>query len=169
MDGDGQTVDRRRGRVPLCLRARARAASRRSAARARVGGHRGYGLAVMVHILGGILAGRLVLAHPAAHTQGPSDPHNIGHFFMAIDPARLPSRGRVRGGSRPGDRRAPRREASRARPARARSRRSRRWRRARERLQHGVPIPDDLMAQLRDVAKSAGVPFGLAAAGAPAS
>jgi hypothetical protein len=31
-----------------------------------------------------------------------------------------------------------------------------------ERLEQGVPIPDDLMAQLRAVAKSAGVPFLLA-------
>jgi LDH2 family malate/lactate/ureidoglycolate dehydrogenase len=30
-----------------------------------------------------------------------------------------------------------------------------------ERLQHGVPIPDDLLAQLREVAKTAGVPFVL--------
>jgi LDH2 family malate/lactate/ureidoglycolate dehydrogenase len=39
----------------------------------------------------------------------------------------------------------------------------------RERLQHGVPIPEDLMEQLRGVAKSAGVPFGLAPAGGSAS
>ncbi len=31
-----------------------------------------------------------------------------------------------------------------------------------ERLQHGVPVPDDLMDQLRAVVKSAGVPFVLA-------
>jgi hypothetical protein len=31
-----------------------------------------------------------------------------------------------------------------------------------DRLEHGVPVPDDLMTQLRAVAKSAGVPFVLA-------
>ena len=31
-----------------------------------------------------------------------------------------------------------------------------------ERLAQGVPVPDDLMAQLRAVAKAAGVPFVLA-------
>jgi LDH2 family malate/lactate/ureidoglycolate dehydrogenase len=31
-----------------------------------------------------------------------------------------------------------------------------------ERLERGVPIPDDLLAQLRDVAKRAGVAFLLA-------
>src|SRR6266540_5845225 len=50
-----------------------------------VGGHKGYGLAVMVHILGGILAGAS-FSPIRRLTQGPSDPHNIGHFFLAIDP-----------------------------------------------------------------------------------
>jgi len=31
-----------------------------------------------------------------------------------------------------------------------------------ERLRDGVPVPDDLLEQLRGVAKSAGVPFVLA-------
>ena len=30
-----------------------------------------------------------------------------------------------------------------------------------DRLEHGVPVPDDLMTQLRAVAKSADVPFVL--------
>jgi LDH2 family malate/lactate/ureidoglycolate dehydrogenase len=47
--------------------------------------HKGYGLAVMVHILGGILSGAS-FSPIRARTQKPSDPHNIGHFFMAIDP-----------------------------------------------------------------------------------
>ena len=34
-----------------------------------------------------------------------------------------------------------------------------------ERLRHGVPIPDDLMEQLRVVAKGADVPFVLGRAG----
>jgi LDH2 family malate/lactate/ureidoglycolate dehydrogenase len=33
----------------------------------------------------------------------------------------------------------------------------------RERLEQGVPVPEDLMVQLRDVVKSAGVPFVLEA------
>jgi len=36
----------------------------------------------------------------------------------------------------------------------------------RERLENGVPVPDDLMDQLRAVAKNAGVPFVLAGGGA---
>src|SRR5215813_3075848 len=49
------------------------------------GSHKGYGLAVMVHILGGALSGASF--SPIRNlTQRPSDPHNIGHFFLAIDP-----------------------------------------------------------------------------------
>src|SRR5688572_8579814 len=50
-----------------------------------VGGHKGYGLAVMVHILGGALAGAS-FSPIRNRTQQASDPHNIGHFFLAIDP-----------------------------------------------------------------------------------
>ena len=39
----------------------------------------------MVHILGGALSGAS-FSPIRNRTQGPSDPHNIGHFFMAIDP-----------------------------------------------------------------------------------
>src|SRR5712691_10309361 len=50
-----------------------------------MGSHKGYGLAVMVHILGGVLSGAS-FSPIRNRTQKPSDPHNIGHFFMAIDP-----------------------------------------------------------------------------------
>src|SRR5262249_27377893 len=50
-----------------------------------VGGHKRYGLAVMGHMLGGVLA-RPSSSRIRRLPQGPSDPHNIGHFFMAIDP-----------------------------------------------------------------------------------
>ena len=50
-----------------------------------MGGHKGYGLAVMVHILGATLGGAS-FSPLRNRTQKPSDPHNIGHFFMAIDP-----------------------------------------------------------------------------------
>jgi L-2-hydroxycarboxylate dehydrogenase (NAD+) len=49
-----------------------------------LGGHKGYGLAVVVEILSGILTG----AHWGAtvgETQGPG-PANVGHFFGAINP-----------------------------------------------------------------------------------
>ena len=155
--GDG----RRRG-VGLRLRAARRAASRPLGGDRELGGHKGYGLAVMVHILGGVLGGRLVLAACATAPRSRSDPHNIGHFFLAIDPARLPRR-------RASSRRISTRSSTCSTAPSARTRTSRcswpairRWRTRAERLEHGVPVPDDLMTQLRAVAESAGVPFVLA-------
>jgi LDH2 family malate/lactate/ureidoglycolate dehydrogenase len=48
-------------------------------------GHKGYGLAVMVHILGGVLSGAS-FSPIRNRTQRPQDPDNLGHFFLAIDP-----------------------------------------------------------------------------------
>jgi LDH2 family malate/lactate/ureidoglycolate dehydrogenase len=123
------------------------------------GSHKGYGLAVMVHILAGTLSGAS-FSPLRNKTQRPSDPHNIGHFFMAIDPRAFRAEGEfeedldqvldvLRSAKRadpnqpvliPGDPEL----ATRA-----------------ERLEHGVPVPDDLLTQLRAVAQSAGVPFVL--------
>lgn len=129
-----------------------------------LGGHKGYGLAVMVHILGGTLAGAS-FSPIRNRTQKPSDPHNIGHFFLAIDPRAFRGEGEfeddldqvidVLHNARPADPAQPVLVAGDPEMA-TRS----------ERLQHGVPIPDDLMEQLRAVAKGAGVPFVLAP-GAP--
>lgn len=123
------------------------------------GGHKGYGLAVMVHILGGVLAGAS-FSPLRNKTQTPSDPHNLGHFFMAIDPRAFRDEGEfeedldqvidVLHGAKRADPAQPVLVAGDPEMAtRA------------ERLERGVPIPDDLMAQLRDVAASAAVPFVL--------
>jgi LDH2 family malate/lactate/ureidoglycolate dehydrogenase len=129
-----------------------------------VGGHKGYGLAVMVHILGGVLAGAS-FSPIRNRTQGPSDPHNIGHFFMAIDPRAFRTDGefeedldQVIDVLHDAKRAEPDQPVLVAGDPEMETRR--------ERLQHGVPIPDDLMEQLREVAKSASVPFVLVSAGA---
>ncbi len=124
------------------------------------GGHKGYGLAVMVHILGGALAGAS-FSPLRNRTQKPSDPHNIGHFFLAIDPRAFRAEGEfeedldqvidvLHGAKR----------ANPAQPVLVAGDPEIATRT--ERLRDGVPIPDDLMAQLRAVAESAGVPFVLA-------
>jgi LDH2 family malate/lactate/ureidoglycolate dehydrogenase len=124
-----------------------------------VGGHKGYGLAVMVHILGGALAGAS-FSPIRNRTQKPSDPHNIGHFFLAIDPRAFRPDGGfeddldqvidVLHGARRADPDQPVLVAGDPEMAtRA------------ERLRDGVPVPDDLLAQLRAVAAAAGVPFVL--------
>jgi LDH2 family malate/lactate/ureidoglycolate dehydrogenase len=122
--------------------------------------HKGYGLAVMVHILGGTLSGAS-FSPIRNRTQKPSDPHNIGHFFMAIDPRAFRDEGEfendldqvidVLHGARRADPAQPVLVAGDPEMATRQ-----------ERLEAGVPIPDDLMRQLRAVADRAGVPFLLA-------
>jgi LDH2 family malate/lactate/ureidoglycolate dehydrogenase len=124
------------------------------------GGHKGYGLAVMVHILGAVLSGGS-FSPLRNKTQKPSDPHNIGHFFMAIDPRAFRAEGEfeddldqvidVLHQARPADPAQPVLVAGDPEmTTRA------------ERLRDGVPVPEDLMDQLRAVARSASVPFVLA-------
>ena len=125
-----------------------------------VGGHEVYGLGLLVHILGGILAGAS-FSPIRNQTQKPSDPHNIGHFFLAVDPRAFRGEGEfeedldqvidVLHGTKRADPAQPVLVAGDPEMATKR-----------ERIESGVPIPDDLMAQLRAVAKSAGVPFVLA-------
>jgi LDH2 family malate/lactate/ureidoglycolate dehydrogenase len=53
---------------------------------AEMASHKGYGLAMMVHILAGTLPGSS-FSPLRVRTQKPEDPDNLGHFFCAIDPA----------------------------------------------------------------------------------
>jgi LDH2 family malate/lactate/ureidoglycolate dehydrogenase len=55
-------------------------------ASAEMSSHKGYGLAMMVHILAGTLSGSS-FSPVRVRTQRPQDPDNLGHFFCAIDPA----------------------------------------------------------------------------------
>ena len=124
------------------------------------GSHKGYGLAMMVHILAGTLAGAS-FSPIRNRTQKPSDPHNIGHFFMAIDPSAFRGPGEfeeeldqaidVLRGTRPADPKQPVLVAGDPEMATKK-----------DRLANGVPVPDDLMVQLRAVVERAGVPFVLA-------
>jgi LDH2 family malate/lactate/ureidoglycolate dehydrogenase len=123
------------------------------------GGHKGYGLAVMVHVLAGALGGAS-FSPMRNRTQKPSDPHNIGHFFLAIDPRAFRGDGEfeddldqvidVLHGAKRADPAQPVLVAGDPETATRH-----------ERLQNGVPIPDDLMEQLRGVVGSAGVAFVL--------
>ena len=123
------------------------------------GSHKGYGLAVMVHILAGALSGAS-FSPIRNQTQKPSDPHNIGHFFLAIDPRAFRPDGAfeedldqvidVLHATRPAD---PKQRVMVAGDPELLTRA--------ERLEQGVPVPDDLMAQLRTVAANAQVPFVL--------
>ena len=118
--------------------------------------HKGYGLALMVHILGGALSGAS-FSPIRVKTQAPSDPDRLGHFFLAIDPKAFRPEGAfeedldavidVLHATPPIDPAEPvlvpgDPEAS----ARA------------ERLRDGIPIPDSLLQKLKQVCESSGVP-----------
>lgn len=126
------------------------------------GGHKGYGLAVMVHILGGVLAGAS-FSPLRIKSQKPSDPHNLGHFFMAIDPRAFRAAGAFEDDLDVViDTLHAAKRADPAQPVLVAGDPEMATRA--ERLRDGVPVPDDLMVQLRAVAQSAGVPFLLSGA-----
>ena len=57
------------------------------------GGHKGYGLAVMVELLAAALPGAGVLSQAKAWNKEPAEEGgNVGHFIMAIDPSKLTDR-----------------------------------------------------------------------------
>ena len=123
------------------------------------GGHKGYGLGMMVHMLGGVLAGAS-FSPIRKPTQGPEDPDNIGHFFMAIDPKMFRDEGAFEADADDvidilhetvpsnceepvlvaGDPEAATRE---------------------ERLANGIPIPAPLAEKVRAVAERCGVDYVL--------
>ena len=119
-----------------------------------LGGHKGYGLAVMVHILGGVLSGAS-FSPVRNRTQKPGDPNDLGHFFLAIDPRAFRPEGEFErdldevidtlhgaAPSVPG------------RPVQVAGDPERATRE--ERLRDGVPLADDLVALVRAVAERAG-------------
>ena len=126
---------------------------------AEMSSHKGYGLALMVHILGGTLSGAS-FSPIRVRTQKPEDPDRLGHFFLAIDPKAFRPEGAFEDDLDavidvmhetpalepaqpvlvPGDPEAKARE---------------------ERLRDGIPIPATLLRKLEAVCKGSGVPFTL--------
>lgn len=121
-----------------------------------LGSHKGYGLSLLAQVLGGTLnGGAFAPIHRRSH--GPSDPANVGHSFIAIDPVFFGEPGAFQDdldgivdllhATRPVDPAKPvlvpgdPEEASRI-----------------ERLREGIALPRELELQLNAVAASAGVP-----------
>ena len=50
-----------------------------------IGGHKGYGLALIVDLLAGLLSGAAYLTHVKSWVDDPEQPQNLGHFFILID------------------------------------------------------------------------------------
>lgn len=124
---------------------------------AEMASHKGYGLAMMVHILGGTLAGAS-FSPIRVKTQRPEDPDNLGHFFLAIDPEAFREEGEFE--SDLDDALDVLRAAPPADPAlpvlipgdpEAASRE--------RRLREGIPMPRSLADQLRAVCEGCGAPY----------
>ena len=56
-----------------------------------IGGHKGYGLALMVDLFAGLLSNAGYLTHIQSWQDEPDEPQNLGHFFILIDTKRLES------------------------------------------------------------------------------
>jgi ureidoglycolate dehydrogenase (NAD+) len=56
-----------------------------------IGGHKGYGLALMVDLFSGLLSGAAYLTHVKSWLDEADVPQNLGHFFLLFDTSRLGS------------------------------------------------------------------------------
>jgi ureidoglycolate dehydrogenase (NAD+) len=54
-----------------------------------IGGHKGYGLALIVDLFAGLLSGAAYLTHVKSWSDNPELPQDLGHFFFVIDAGRL--------------------------------------------------------------------------------
>ena len=55
------------------------------------GDYKGYGLALMVDLIAGLLSGAAYLTHVNSWVEQPEAPGNLGHFFILLDTSRLGS------------------------------------------------------------------------------
>ena len=124
-----------------------------------LGSHKGYGLALLVHFLGGALAGG-TFAGSARGGAGKPEGDNIGHFFLAVDPslfrpmeaflADVEDVAETLTSARPVD---PERPVLLPGDIEERVRSERRC--------HGVPLAPTLVEQIEEIAASLQVPFHL--------
>lgn len=50
-----------------------------------IGGHKGYGLALLVDLFAGLLSNAAYLTHVKSWVDSPDEPQNLGHFFILIN------------------------------------------------------------------------------------
>src|SRR3546814_10473515 len=60
-----------------------------------IGGHKGYGLALVVDLLAGLLSGASYLTRVSSWVDNPEAPQDLGHFFLLIEIGRASCRERV--------------------------------------------------------------------------
>lgn len=117
-----------------------------------VGGHKGYGLALVVDLFAGLLSGAAYLTHVSSWSEDPEKPQDLGHFFIALDTKvlgttewlreRLEDFRAILHASPPADPASPV-----VVPGEIEIGRMERFR------AEGIPLPGDLVAALRDLAK----------------
>jgi ureidoglycolate dehydrogenase (NAD+) len=56
-----------------------------------IGGHKGYGLALLVDLFAGLLSDAAYLTHVKSWVDAPDEPQNLGHFFILLDTRKLGS------------------------------------------------------------------------------
>ncbi|MFL5134728.1 MAG: Ldh family oxidoreductase [Microvirga sp.] len=122
-----------------------------------MGGHKGYGLGLIAQILSGSLSGAS-FSPVRNRTQKPSDPDNIGHFFMALNPAAFRPFDAFQSdvevvidtlhATKPVHEDEP--VLVPGEPE---------WAARQERLVTGIPIPETLKLKVREIAEAAGAPY----------
>ena len=123
-----------------------------------LGSHKGYGLAVMVDILGSILSGSKVGGRDL-ETRQPGPTIDVGHFFLVLDPVFF----RAEPGAFTADmdtlidylHSTP--AADPAKPVLVAGEPE--WREREKRLRDGIPMTDTLHDEIRDVARGCNAPF----------
>ena len=117
--------------------------------------YKGYGLAVMVNILGACLSGATLITDPQRATMSSND---IGHCFIAIDPGLFRERdefasdvGRLCGGLRATAPIDP------ARPVMVAG--DPQWKNAEARMRDGIPVGAGLLGQIRQIAQACAAPW----------
>src|SRR5438477_195532 len=156
LDGQGEPVTDPAAALKIIYEKKGKGGQTPLGGTAEMSSHKGYGLALMVHILGGTLSGAS-FSPIRVRTQQPSDPDRLGHFFLAIDPKVFRPEGAFEDDLDavidvlhatppvdpaqpvlvPGDPEAASRE---------------------RRLREGIPLPSALLEKLRGVCERSGVP-----------
>ncbi len=119
------------------------------------GSHKGYGLATMVEILCAVLTGSW---SDGPETAGQRTKHNVGHFFLAIDPALVRPDGEFQDDmDRMIDMLHATPAADPANPVQVAG--DAEVRMTAYRTEHGIPVAETLIEETRRVAEESGAPF----------
>jgi LDH2 family malate/lactate/ureidoglycolate dehydrogenase len=131
-------------------------------------GHKGAALAMMVELFSGVLSGAAVGSEVGSMYKHLERPQNVGHFFCLLDVAAFMD---VEEFKARADRMIDRMKACRRRPGveEILVPGEPELRNARYNIEHGVPVGDETIDELKTLCKEYGVPFALEASQAPIS